>query len=119
MVDTDRIVGAAKDLGGRAQGAVGDAVGSDRDSLEGRYREAEGRTQRLYGQAKDTVRDVADDLGGYASDAYDRVSRNGGTYLRDGRERVQSQVGDNPFLALLIAGAVGYGLALLVNNARR
>jgi ElaB/YqjD/DUF883 family membrane-anchored ribosome-binding protein len=32
---------------------------------------------------------------------------------------VQSQVGDNPFLALLIAGAVGYGLALLVNNARR
>lgn len=119
MVDTDRIVGAAKDLGGRAQGAVGDAVGSDRDSLEGRYREAEGKAQRLYGQAKETVRDVADDLGDYASDAYDRVSRHGGTYLRDGRERVQSQVGENPFLALLIAGAVGYGLALLVNNSRR
>ena len=40
-------------------------------------------------------------------------------FLRDGRERVQSQVGENPFLALLIAGAVGYGLALLMNNSRR
>lgn len=118
MVDTDRIVGAAKDLGGRAQGAVGDTVGSDRDSVEGRYREAEGRAQRLYGQAKDTVRDVADDVGDYASDAYDRVARNGGTYLRDGRERVQSQVGENPFVALLIAGAVGYGLALLLHSRR-
>lgn len=118
MVDTDRIVGTAKDLGGRAQGAIGDAVGSDRDSLEGRYREAEGRAQRLYGQAKDTVRDIADDVGGYSEDAYDRVSRHGGTYLRDGRERVETQVGENPFLALLIAGAVGYGLALLLHSRR-
>ncbi|MEH3119088.1 MAG: CsbD family protein [Methylorubrum populi] len=118
MVDTDRIVGTAKDLGGRAQGAVGDALGSNRDSLEGRYREAEGRAQRLYGQAKDTVRDIADDVGDYAGDAYDRVSRHGGTYLRDGRERVETQVGENPFLALLIAGAVGYGLALLLHSRR-
>ncbi|CAO4177823.1 CsbD family protein [Methylorubrum populi] len=118
MVDTDRIVGTAKDLGGRAQGAVGDALGSNRDSLEGRYREAEGRAQRIYGQAKDTVRDLADDVGEYAEDAYDRVSRHGGTYLRDGRERVETQVGENPFLALLIAGAVGYGLALLLHSRR-
>lgn len=118
MVDTDRIAGTAKDLGGRAQGAVGDALGSDRDSLEGRYREAEGRAQRLYGQAKDTVRDIADDVGDYAEDAYGRISRHGGTYLRDGRERVETQVGENPFLALLIAGAVGYGLALLLHSRR-
>ena len=118
MVDTDRVVGAAKDFGGRAQGAVGDALGSDRDSLEGRYLEAEGRAQRIYGQAKDAVRDIADDVGGYAEDAYDRVSRHGGTYLRDGRERVETQVGENPFLALLIAGAVGYGLALLLHSRR-
>ncbi|WP_232631238.1 CsbD family protein [Methylobacterium sp. Leaf118] len=118
MVDTDRIVGAAKDVGGRVQGAVGDAAGSDRDSLEGRYREAEGRAQRLYGQAKDAVRDVADDVGDYANDAYDRVSRHGGTYLRDGRERVETQVGESPFLALLVAGAVGYGLALLLHSRR-
>lgn len=118
MVDTDRVVGAAKDFGGRAQGAVGDALGSDRDSMEGRYREAEGRAQRIYGQTKDAVRDIADDVSDYAEDAYGRVSRHGGTYLRDGRERVETQVGENPFLALLIAGAVGYGLALLLHSRR-
>ncbi|GJE29527.1 CsbD family protein [Methylobacterium organophilum] len=118
MVDTDRIVGAAKDVGGRVQGAVGDAVGSNRASLEGRYREAEGRVQQAYGQAKDTLRDVADDVGDYAGDAYDRVRQHGGTYLRDGRAAVESRVEESPFLALLIAGAVGYGLALLLHGRR-
>ncbi len=33
MVDTDRITGAARELGGKVQGAVGDLTGSKRDSL--------------------------------------------------------------------------------------
>ena len=100
------------------QGAVGDAVGSARDSAEGRYREAQGRAQETYGQAKDKLRDVADDVTDYAGDAYERVSRQGGAYLRDGRARVEDHVGDNPLLALVIAGAVGYGLALLLHGRR-
>ncbi|WP_156653236.1 CsbD family protein, partial [Methylobacterium sp. Leaf111] len=55
MVDTDRITGAAKELGGKVQGTVGDLTGSKRDSLEGRAREAQGAAETLYGQAKDTV----------------------------------------------------------------
>ncbi|KQP58200.1 hypothetical protein ASG40_10125 [Methylobacterium sp. Leaf399] len=118
MVDTDRIVGAAKDVGGRVQSAAGDLTGSSRDSAEGRFREAQGRAQEVYGQTKDTLRDVADDVTEYAGDAYDRVSNRGGAYLRDGTRAVETQVGENPFVALLIAGAVGYGLALLL-HARR
>ncbi len=60
MVDTDRITGAAKALGGKVQGAVGDLTGSHRDSAEGRAREAAGQAENLYGQAKDTVRDTAE-----------------------------------------------------------
>ena len=116
MVDTDRVVGGAKEAAGRVQGGLGDAVGSSRDSVEGRYREAQGRAQNALGDAKDRVRDIADDVTDYAGDAYDRVSRHGGTYLREGRERVEDQVGENPLLALLIAGAVGYGLALLLHR---
>lgn len=118
MVDTDRIVGAAKELGGKVQGAVGDAAGSSRDSAEGRFREAQGRAQDVYGQTKDNLRDVADNVTDYAGDAYDRVTDRGGAYLRDGTRAVESHVGENPFVALLIAGAVGYGLALLL-HARR
>ena len=116
MVDTDRIVGTAKDLGGRVQGAVGDALGSQGDSVEGRFREAQGRAQDAYGQAKDTVRDVADNVSDYAGDAYDRIQDRGGAYFRDGTRAVETRVEENPFIALLLAGAVGYGLALLLHR---
>lgn len=114
MVDTDRIVGTAKDIGGRVQGAVGDIAGSSRDQIEGRVREAQGRAQDAYGQAKDTLRDVADNVSDYAGDAYDRS----GSYLRDGTRAVGSRVEENPLIALVIAGAVGYGLALLLHGRR-
>lgn len=114
MVDTDRIVGTAKELGGKVQGAAGDFVDSKRDSVEGRFREAQGKAQDVLGQAKDTLRDVADNVTDYAGDAYDRR----GEHLRAGREAVSSRVEENPLIALMIAGAVGYGLALLLHGRR-
>jgi uncharacterized protein YjbJ (UPF0337 family) len=167
MVDTDRITGAAKELGGKVQGAVGDLTGSHRDSVEGRAREAAGRTENLYGQAKDTVRDAAEqvadtarDLGGRirdtvgglvgsddiedrarraqgaAHDGYVRAERgvrraadaaydqaedayeHSGHYLRRGTREVSHQVAEYPLASLLIAGAVGFGLGLLVSATR-
>ncbi|KMO26372.1 general stress protein CsbD, partial [Methylobacterium variabile] len=49
MVDTNRITGAAKELGGKIQGAVGDLTGSNRNSVEGRAREVRGTAENLYG----------------------------------------------------------------------
>jgi len=114
MVDTDRITGAAKELGGKVQGAIGDVTSSHRESAEGRLREAGGRAENLYGQAKDTARDFADDAYEYAEDAYER----GGHYLRRGSREVSHQVAEYPLASLLIAGAVGFGLGLLVNATR-
>jgi uncharacterized protein YjbJ (UPF0337 family) len=118
MVDSDRIAGTVREFGGKAQGTAGDLLGSSQDSNEGRLREAQGKAQQVYGQAKDTLRDVADNVTDYAGDAYDRARRDGGTYLRDGTRAVEARVEENPLIALLIAGAVGYGLALLL-HARR
>ncbi|MCJ2050432.1 CsbD family protein [Methylobacterium sp. J-070] len=167
MVDTDRITGAAKELGGKVQGTVGDLTGSKRDSAEGRAREAAGQAENLYGQAKDTVRDAAEhvsdtarDIGGRirdtvgglvgsddvedrarraqgaAEDHFDRTRRSvrhaadaasdyaeeayerGGHYLRRGTGSVSHQVAEFPLASLLIAGAVGFGLGLLVNATR-
>ena len=114
MVDTDRITGAARDLGGKVQSAVGDLTGSRRDSVEGRAREAAGQAENLYGQAKDTVRDVADDAYEYAEDAYER----GRHVLRRSTRDVSHQVAEYPLASLLIAGLVGFGLGLLVNATR-
>lgn len=74
---------------------------------------------------KDKARDIADRAGDVASDAYDRAGdiageayERSGSYLRDGRAAVGARVEENPLVALLIAGAVGYGLALLVHGRR-
>ncbi len=110
MVDTDRITGAARDLGGRIQGAVGDLTGSRRDSAEGRLREAQGTAENLYGQAKDAVRHAADEASDYAEDAYER----GRHAVREGHDRSAEW----PHVSLVVAGLVGFGLGLLV-AARR
>lgn len=73
MVDTDRITGAAKEFGGKVQGAVGDLTGSHKDSAEGRAREAAGQAEGLYGQAKDTVRDAAGHVADTARDIGGKV----------------------------------------------
>ncbi|MCJ2081788.1 CsbD family protein [Methylobacterium sp. J-090] len=99
MVDTDRITGAAKELGGKVQGAVGDLTGSRRDSVEGRAREAQGAAENLYGQAKDTVRDgvdqVADtarDLGGKVRDTVGNLVGSGD--VEDRARRAQGAAAD-------------------------
>ena len=73
MVDTDRITGTAKELGGKVQGAVGDLTGSKRNSLEGRAREAQGAAETLYGQAKDGVREAAEHVADTARDIGGKV----------------------------------------------
>lgn len=108
MVDTDRITGAARELGGKVQDAVGDLAGSKSNSIEGRFREAEGTAENLYGQAKDAVRHVADEVSDYAEDAYDQ----GGRSLREGHDRSAEW----PHASLLVAGAIGFGLGLLVSR---
>ncbi len=114
MVDTDRITGAAREIGGKAQSAVGDLVGDRRTEVEGRFREAQGRGEQLAGEARDTLRDVADTAVDYAEDAYER----GRHAARHGTRTVTHYVEETPLLALLLAGAAGYGLALLLHGRR-
>jgi len=107
-MDKNRIEGAAKELGGKVQGAFGDAVGSPGNSAEGRVREAEGVAQNLYGQGREAVKDAADEASKYASDVYE----NAGAYAHEGSRAVRQTVQDRPLSALLIAGIVGFALGL-------
>ncbi|SDA32548.1 Uncharacterized conserved protein YjbJ, UPF0337 family [Methylobacterium sp. UNC378MF] len=108
MVDTDRITGAARALGGEVQGVVGGLAGSDRDSVAGRLREAQGNAENLYGQAKDAVRHAADEVSDHAADAYDRGRR----YAWEGHQKSTEW----PHASLVVAGLVGFGLGLLVSK---
>ena len=114
-MDKDRIVGSAKDVAGKVEGAVGDMSGNAQTQAAGHAREAAGTVQNLYGQAKDIARDAGDAAIGYAKDAY----QNSGETLRDGSQAVAKTMQDNPLGALLIAGGIGFALALLMTRPPR
>jgi uncharacterized protein YjbJ (UPF0337 family) len=114
-MDKDRIVGSAKDFAGKVEGAVGDATGDAKTQTAGRAREATGTVQNLYGQAKDAARDLSDAATSYAKDAY----ANSGDTFRDGSQAVAQKVQDNPLGSLLVAGGIGFALALLMTRQPR
>ena len=114
-MDKDRIAGSAKEFGGRVEGAVGEIAGDAKTQASGRAREAAGTVQDLYGQAKDTARDATDAAVGLAKDAY----ANSGDTFREGSEVVAKKVQDNPLGALLVAGGIGFALAMLMTRPPR
>jgi ElaB/YqjD/DUF883 family membrane-anchored ribosome-binding protein len=81
----------------------------------GRVREATDTAQNLYGQAKDAAREATDAAVGYAKDAYE----NSGDTFRDGSQAIAKKVRDNPLGSMLIAGAIGFALALLMKRPPR
>jgi len=107
-MDKDRIAGAAKDWAGKAEGAVGDMAGDADTEAAGRVREAAGKVQNLYGQAKDVAREAADGAADFAKKAVQNTG--------DGSEALAKMVQDNPLGSLLMAGAVGFALALLMRR---
>jgi uncharacterized protein YjbJ (UPF0337 family) len=114
-MDKDRIAGSAKDFAGKVEGAVGDIAGDTKTQAAGRAREATGTVQNLYGQAKDAARDATDAAASYAKDAYE----NSGDTFRDGSQAVAKKVQDNPLGALLVAGGIGFALAMLMTRPPR
>ncbi|TMJ55955.1 MAG: CsbD family protein [Alphaproteobacteria bacterium] len=114
-MDKDRIAGSAKDFAGKVEGSVGDIAGDAKTQVEGRVREATGTAQNLYGQAKDTVREATDAAASYAKDAYE----NSGDTFRDSAQTIAKKVQDNPLGSMLIAGGIGFALALLMTRPPR
>ena len=114
-MDKDRIAGSAKDFAGKVEGTVGDIAGDARTQAAGRVREATGTAQNLYGQARDAARDATDAAVSYAKDAYE----DSGDTFRDGSQAIARKVRDNPLGSVLIAGAIGFALALMMTRQPR
>jgi uncharacterized protein YjbJ (UPF0337 family) len=101
-MDNDRIEGATKEFAGKAEGFIGDIAGEAKAQASGRAREAAGKMQNLYGQAKDVARDATGAAIDYAKG--------------DGVEAVAKLVHQNPIGSLVAAGIAGFALALLISR---
>jgi len=55
-MNEDQIKGKAKDIGGKIQEKVGEAVGSRQQQSEGLSNQAEGKVQEKVGDVKDIVK---------------------------------------------------------------
>jgi ElaB/YqjD/DUF883 family membrane-anchored ribosome-binding protein len=87
--------------------------------------EAAEQAQEAVTETARTVRDAAVDIGGkaqqYAAEAGRQATAAAQTAYNGGSDvltRVESLTRENVWPALLIAGAIGYGLACVVKNAR-
>ena len=59
-MDKDRIVGAAKEAGGKIKETAGKIVGDKKMEAEGAAEKTEGKIQNAVGGAKDTAREFVD-----------------------------------------------------------
>lgn len=57
-MNKDQVKGTAKDIGGKIQEAAGKAVGSRETQAKGLANQAEGKTQKAYGDVKEDVKDA-------------------------------------------------------------
>ena len=114
-MNNDRVAGSAKDFAGKAEAGFGDLAGDTETQIEGRAREAAGKAQDMYGQAKDAARSATEAATGYAKDLYNNSSDT----LRDSSEMLAQKVKENPIGSVVTAGAIGFALALLMTRPSR
>jgi uncharacterized protein YjbJ (UPF0337 family) len=89
-MDENQVGGAIQQAAGKVQGAAGDLLGDTKTQVEGAAREVAGKAQEAYGQAKDIARGAAQQVG-------------------HGMEQ-------QPVIALLVAGVIGYALGVLTTR---
>lgn len=111
-MDTDRIKGTVQDVGGKLEQGFGKLIGDRSTQAEGAAREIGGKAQGMFGDAKDQVRHIAEDVSDYARDAVD----NGSAYARQGARAVEASVKDYPVIYLLAAAAVGFFASMLLSD---
>ncbi|MFH6781322.1 MULTISPECIES: CsbD family protein [Methylobacterium] len=111
-MDSDRIIGAGKELGGKVQQRLGEWTGETGTQAQGLADQAAGVARNVYGQAKDAVRDLADAAPDYA----DTARETGRQYYERGNRAVARQVGDQHLAALLVAGGIGYLFGWLIHG---
>jgi uncharacterized protein YjbJ (UPF0337 family) len=104
-MDENRIVGTARNIGGKAQQSFGRAVGDAQTEAEGIANQIKGTAQDLYGQARDGASRIAAD----AASAGRRSATSVESVLR---ETIETQ----PYMAVIFALGLGWLLGRCIGR---
>jgi ElaB/YqjD/DUF883 family membrane-anchored ribosome-binding protein len=100
-----------KEAGSMPEGSIP----SGQDGAEGIPQQLRQTAQRVAEQVTETARDIHARGRDTIRDARHRYP-DAERYYRDGTQMVRRQVTERPWLSLLVAGAVGYGIAWLIHH---
>lgn len=62
-MNEDQVKGKAKDIGGKIQESVGEAIGSSEQQAKGQIKQSEGKIQEKAGDLKENVKDTLNNRG--------------------------------------------------------
>jgi uncharacterized protein YjbJ (UPF0337 family) len=88
-----RTMGAARNVGGRVEEAIGRATGDTKSQVQGAMDRAQGAAENLYGQTKDAANDAAEGLRKTAHSFEDTL---------------RNTIEDKPYMAVAIALGLGW-----------
>lgn len=138
-MDDNRITGAARNVEGKIEDAAGALSGDVATQIRGKIEQGVGEIQAVIGKAKDAGATMADAASSFVKqatttgakaasalqDAAKKASSDaneiGGRVYEDARRASQSlarSVEEQPLAALLVAAAIGYGIAYLVHRRK-
>src|SRR6516165_3125602 len=93
LMNEDRVIGNAKNVGGQVEEGFGRATGDVKSQLQGKAKQMEGAVQDVYGQVKETASDAVEAIRESASGAED--------FLR-------TTIEERPYTAAAVALGIGY-----------
>jgi len=114
-MDTDRIKGAARELYGRGEEAVGALMGDKETRARGVLDEVAGKAQGAMGRAGEALQESV----GEAMDTGRELFRRGAGQMRSGGMRGGGMMRTPPIVALLIAASAGFALAWMMHARAR
>jgi uncharacterized protein YjbJ (UPF0337 family) len=138
-MDDNRITGAARNIEGKIEDAVGALSGDVATQLRGKIDQGVAEFQAAIGKAKEAGATMADaaatfvkqasNTGAKAASALQDAAKKASTDATEIGERVYGDarrasqslartVEEQPLAALLVAAAIGYGIAYLVHRRR-
>jgi uncharacterized protein YjbJ (UPF0337 family) len=100
VMDENRIVGTAKNIGGKVQEGYGRVVSDAKVQAEGMANQVKGAAQDLYGQARDSASEMVNAAGESAAAARQTVS----SFETSLRQTIEMQ----PYAAVFVALGLGW-----------
>lgn len=119
----NQVEGAARNVGGKVESAVGSVTGDTKSKVEGKVDQVAGKAQRAYGDAKDAVQDAAEDAGstlsGVTKKVTEQASQLGGQAYEQGTaaaKYVGDYVRNEPVAVMLGVAALGMLVGYMIGR---